>query len=181
MWTTPDLVITLSELLVNDWIALITPKSGGEVHLSPDGIGGCPHRQKTDGYQLLEFHISSPSINFCVAHSRLHLRNLSPQLVGTLAKEAQQARVYLFRVRPRDTVRAMLRDQLARSFDERGGAKASGRDGKDAVRIPLNHQRGHIDETGNRGSLHARSGRTPGWRQRKRWPRRSNWPGRLVR
>jgi hypothetical protein len=49
--------------------------------------------------------------------SRLRLRNLFPQFAGTLAKETQQAGVYFFRVRPRDTVRAILHDQLARSFD----------------------------------------------------------------
>ena len=89
--------------------------------------------------------MNSPLTDLCVTHSRLCLRNLFPQFAGTLAKETQQARVYFFRVRPRDTVRSILQDQLARSFDELGGAKARGRDGKDAIGIPLNHQRGNID------------------------------------
>jgi hypothetical protein len=42
-------------------------------------------------------------------------------------------------------VRSVLHDQLARSFDELAGAKACGRNGKDAVGIPVNHEGGYID------------------------------------
>ena len=42
-------------------------------------------------------------------------------------------------------MRSIFHDQLARSFDELGGAKACGRYGKNAVGISLNHERGHVD------------------------------------
>ena len=64
---------------------------------------------------------------------------------GRLAQEAQQFRVDVFRVRPRDAVRTVLHDQQARPFDELGGAQSRCRYGKDAVGIPLDDQRGHIN------------------------------------
>ena len=78
-----------------------------------------------------------------------------PQLAGCLCnfllgladltKEAQQLGVDFFRVRPRDAVWAILHDELARPLDKLGSAQSRSRDGEDAVGVPLNHQRGHID------------------------------------
>ena len=79
------------------------------------------------------------------SETRWRLRDILAEDAGPFAQEAQQSGVHFFRVRPIDGVRSMLHDQLARSFDELGGAKACGRHGKDAVGIPLNHQRGHVD------------------------------------
>ena len=73
------------------------------------------------------------------------LDNLLSRLVGHLAKEAQQCGVYFFRVCPRDAVWAVLHDELARAFDELGGAESRSGDGKDAVGISVNHKRGYID------------------------------------
>src|SRR6266481_930841 len=73
------------------------------------------------------------------------LGNLLSRLVGHLAKEAQQCGVYFFRVCPRDAVWAVLHDELARAFDELGGAESRSGDGKDAVGISVNHKRGYID------------------------------------
>src|SRR5712671_3501654 len=42
-------------------------------------------------------------------------------------------------------MRTVLHGQQARPFDELGGAKACGCYGKDAVGIPLNYKRGHVD------------------------------------
>src|SRR5580704_7312457 len=73
------------------------------------------------------------------------LGNFLLQIAGLLAQEAQQSAVHFFRVRPCNAVRTILDDQLACSLDKLGGAKSGCRDGKDAVSIPLDHQRGHID------------------------------------
>jgi hypothetical protein len=70
---------------------------------------------------------------------------LLPRRAGSLAQEAQQFGVYFLRVGPRDAVRTVLHHQFARIFDELRGAQPRGRDGKDMVRIPVNHQRGHVD------------------------------------
>src|ERR1700691_6795641 len=67
------------------------------------------------------------------------------QIAGFLAEEAEQFGVYFFRVRPCDAVRTILHYDLSRPFDELGRAHPRSRDGKDAVGIPLDHQRGHID------------------------------------
>ena len=73
------------------------------------------------------------------------LGSLLLRLTDLLAQEAQQFGVDFFRVCPRDAVWTILHDQQARPFDELGGAQSRSRDGKNAIRIPLNHQRGHID------------------------------------
>src|SRR5713101_1130312 len=73
------------------------------------------------------------------------LGNLPPRLAGLLTQEVQQFGVYFFRVRPGNAVWTVLHDQQARPFDELGGAQPCSRDGKDAVGITVNHQRGHID------------------------------------
>src|SRR6266404_6633499 len=73
------------------------------------------------------------------------LGNLLSRLVGHLAKEAHQCGVYFFRGCPRDAVWAVLHDELARAFDELGGAESRSGDGKDAVGISVNHKRGYID------------------------------------
>ncbi len=47
-------------IFVNDGSPDNAGEWGGGLHLGPDGIGGCRHRQQTDGYQIFEFHVSSP-------------------------------------------------------------------------------------------------------------------------
>src|SRR5882672_10486252 len=74
-----------------------------------------------------------------------YLGNFLLPVADLLAQEAQQSGVHFFRVGPGDGVRSIFHHQLARSFDELGGAKACGRYGKNAVGISLNHERGHVD------------------------------------
>ena len=79
------------------------------------------------------------------SETRWRLRDILAEDAGPFAQEAQQSGVHFFRMSPSDSVRSIFHDQLARSFDELRRGQSCSCDGKDAVGIALNHQRGHVD------------------------------------
>ena len=92
-------------------------------------------------------------------------RSFLPRTAGLPAQEAQQRRVYIFRVRLRDAMRTLLHDNLARPHDELGSVKTCGREWEGCGRHPLESPAwAHRYAPGPGGSLHAGLARTRSWR-----------------